>query len=239
MQDIIIIDFVIVTLVVLTIILYILLKRVIKNINENAKKAYLFKLQQLNDQIEKPKEVVKKEKPKEEIKYEESGPAKQIIVQSDASYSSEDFVKKMKEIERKFKFDNEKLVLDFIKNNMEEENMTLYNHLNAFKDALMEAKNTALVEEINKDDILALASDDVKDIITKYFSSEDTIDPLIVLERIDIEIRKCDPTVYVLVGLEEENYDYINKCIQTVYDQTIYKGVKIYYHNKLFDYSLD
>ena len=49
---------------------------------------------------------------------------------------------------------------------------------------------------------------------------------------------KCDPTIYVYVGNNHYNYDYINKRIKTLYSDEIYKGIKIIYLNKLYDYSL-
>ena len=51
-------------------------------------------------------------------------------------------------------------------------------------------------------------------------------------------IDQNDQTIYVRVGKKEENYDHLNNNIKTIYDESIIKGIKIVYQNKLFDYSL-
>jgi hypothetical protein len=48
----------------------------------------------------------------------------------------------------------------------------------------------------------------------------------------------CDPTIYVIVGGEDENYDKLDDRIKTIFDDRVYKGIKIIYKNKLYDYSL-
>ena len=47
------------------------------------------------------------------------------------------------------------------------------------------------------------------------------------------------PRVLVYVGKKDENYDYLSKYIKTVYSRDIYKGIKIVYRNKIYDYSLN
>ena len=58
------------------------------------------------------------------------------------------------------------------------------------------------------------------------------------LNYIEYETSKCDPTVYIMVGEEKINFDYIDKRIKTVYSPKIYKGIQIIYKNKMYDYSL-
>ena len=43
----------------------------------------------------------------------------------------------------------------------------------------------------------------------------------------------------VYVGDKSENYDYLSKYIKTIYSADIYKGIKIKYQNKIYDYSLN
>lgn len=47
------------------------------------------------------------------------------------------------------------------------------------------------------------------------------------------------PQVLVYVGRKDENYDYLSKYIKTVYSKDIYKGIKIIYRKKIYDYSLN
>ena len=65
------------------------------------------------------------------------------------------------------------------------------------------------------------------------FNMEDFIDYLNKL----IELN--DPTVVVLVPNDKVNYDYIDKNIKTKVSDGIYKGIKILYRNKVYDFSLN
>lgn len=48
-----------------------------------------------------------------------------------------------------------------------------------------------------------------------------------------------NPNILVYVGSKTENYDYLSKYIKTVYSKDIYKGIKIIYRNRIYDYSLN
>ena len=52
-------------------------------------------------------------------------------------------------------------------------------------------------------------------------------------------IELNDPTVTILVSSNKENYDYIDKKIKTKVSNSIYKGIKILYRNKVYDFSLN
>ena len=41
----------------------------------------------------------------------------------------------------------------------------------------------------------------------------------------------CDPTIYIVIGDEDEDYNHIDDRIETIYDEKVYKGVKIIYKN--------
>ena len=48
-----------------------------------------------------------------------------------------------------------------------------------------------------------------------------------------------NPTITVYVGDKNESYDNLSKYIKTIYSKDIYKGIKIKYQNKIYDYSLN
>lgn len=48
-----------------------------------------------------------------------------------------------------------------------------------------------------------------------------------------------NPLIVVYVGDKNENYDYLSDNIKTIYSTDIYKGIKIKYQNKIYDYSLN
>ena len=39
--------------------------------------------------------------------------------------------------------------------------------------------------------------------------------------------------------MNHDNYDYLSKYVKTVYSKDIYKGIRIVYRNKIYDYSLN
>ena len=48
-----------------------------------------------------------------------------------------------------------------------------------------------------------------------------------------------DPTITVYVGNKNEKYEYLNKNIKTKVDRNIYRGIKIGYRGKIYDFSLN
>lgn len=47
-----------------------------------------------------------------------------------------------------------------------------------------------------------------------------------------------NPKITILVGNKSENYDHLSKYIETVFNNKIYRGIKIIYRNKVYDFSL-
>lgn len=47
------------------------------------------------------------------------------------------------------------------------------------------------------------------------------------------------PNIMVYVGTRSENYDHLSKYIKTIYSKDIYKGIRIIYRKKIYDYSLN
>ena len=46
------------------------------------------------------------------------------------------------------------------------------------------------------------------------------------------------PNIKVLVGNKNENYNYLSDYIETIYNDKIYRGIKIIYRKKIYDFSL-
>ena len=70
-------------------------------------------------------------------------------------------------------------------------------------------------------------------ISSNKFNMEDFID---YLNRL-IELN--DPTVTVLVPSKNMNFNYIDNKIKTKVSDSIYRGIKILYRNKVYDFSLN
>ena len=70
----------------------------------------------------------------------------------------------------------------------------------------------------------------------KLVTSENNIENFI--DYLDQLVDLNNPKVRILVGNKSENYDHLSKYIETVYNDKIYRGIKIVYKNKVYDFSL-
>ena len=70
----------------------------------------------------------------------------------------------------------------------------------------------------------------------KLISSECTIDNFI--DYLDQLVDLNNPKVLILVGNTQENYDHLSDYIETKYNSRIYRGIKIIYRGKVYDFSL-
>ena len=59
------------------------------------------------------------------------------------------------------------------------------------------------------------------------------------LEYLNELLDLNSPMIQVYVGSKSENYDYLSKYIKTIYSKDIYKGIRIIYRKRIYDYSLN
>jgi len=90
----------------------------------------------------------------------------------------------------------------------------------------------------NIDEVSNIINNEDKEILDEYQLYNEKFNFYDFINYIDNEITKVDPTIYVFVGNQKENYNYIDKRVKTLYRDTIYKGIIIVYRNKMYDYSL-
>ena len=53
-------------------------------------------------------------------------------------------------------------------------------------------------------------------------------------QLVDLNSQK----IVILVGSKNENYDHLSEYIETKYNDKIYRGIKIVYKNRVYDFSL-
>lgn len=70
----------------------------------------------------------------------------------------------------------------------------------------------------------------------KLIESDNSIDSFI--DYLDQLVDLNNPKIRILVGNKSENYDHLSKYIETVYNDKIYRGIKIIYRGKVYDFSL-
>lgn len=244
-----IISFVVIILLVLA--MSLILKNTVKTIDDKSKSYFVDKLKQydyLIDEKEKKlseleEELEKRKNGLEENKTREGKPTYDfdnsiIDLLTETNYLDKNIFAINKKIEEKFIINYEDLIKDFLANIKSDNKYDFCINLrNKFTpqeiykieimlpDEREEYLNEFLTKEEHKVYEIFLSSNN--------FNMEDFID---YLNRL-IELN--NPTITVLVPNKNINYDYIDKRIKTKVSDSIYKGIKILYRNKIYDFSLN
>ena len=142
-------------------------------------------------------------------------------------------------IDEVFIYDNEKIIKEFIKNTDDSKNFEICEKIQkkfTFK-KIYELKTLSL-DELEAKLKKMLKSDEYKILeIYKNTHKKFRIDGFI--NYLDELIKLNDPTITIYVGNKNEKYEYLDKNIKTKLDKSIYRGVKIGYRGKIYDFSLN
>lgn len=244
-----IISFVVIILLVLA--MSLILKNTVKTIDDKSKSYFVDKLKQydyLIDEKEKKlseieEELEKRKNGLEENKTREGKPTYDfdnsiIDLLTETNYLDKNIFAINKKIEEKFIINYEDLIKDFLSNIKGDNRYDFCVKLrNKFTPDEIYNIELMLPEERNAYLKKTLSEEEYKVyeiyLASNKFNMEDFID---YLNRL-IELN--DPTVVVLVPNDKVNYDYIDKNIKTKVSDSIYKGIKILYRNKVYDFSLN
>ena len=244
-----IISFVVIILLVVA--MSLILKNAVKTIDEKSKSYFVDKLKEYDYLIDEKEKRLSEleselEKRKNGLKDNTFGSSKPnydfdtsiIDLLTETSYLDKNIFEINKRIEEKFIINYEDLIKDFL-SNINEDNKY---------DFCLNLRNKFTPEEIYKIEIMLDSEREeyLKEFLNKEeymvyeifissnrFNMEDFVDYLNRL--IDLN----DSTVTVLVSSKNINFDYIDKKIKTKVSDNIYKGIKILYRNKVYDFSLN
>lgn len=237
---------VIIVLFVLTLVMFFLLKKIVQEINHQSKEYFALKLQDYDDLVEeREKRLIELEKNKEKIRLEEEGDSEQeaaVVCVSDKlpEYQVDGLLQKMKAIDEEFDLDNDRIVTLFLKENQSRANEMVHQELLALKKYLGQYEVYRKISG-NKQllfDVIQRLSPASQERINQYHLATNRFTINDFLEYLEVEIRKSDPVIYIEVGDKDLNYDQWDARIKTVYNDKIYKGIRIRYQDKLYDYSL-
>ncbi len=227
----------------------------VRKINSMLKKVYIDKLQQY-DYLINEKEIrstqleqnisakvayyqeilerIEALKEKEEKKDNNS-----VVLPTEADFEDENILEGYKKIKEGFGFDKDKIIKDFIDNNVSNDNhdyevyckiKNYFTHKVTYKIATYSKDEQKLiVSNLLTEEEQGL----VKNILNmRKFSIEQ------FLNRLDDLIDKNNPTITIYVGDKNENYDKFSNQIVTKYDKKIVDGFKIEYKGRIYDYSI-
>ena len=238
-------------IILLVVLMSLILKNAVKEVDKKSKSYFVDKLQEydyLIDEKEKKlseleSELEKRKNGLKENSLSDTSPnydfdTSIIDLLTETNYLDKNIFEINKKIEQRFIINYEDLIKDFL-SNIKDENKYDFcvklrngftpNEIYNIELMLPEERNKYLKQELTKEEYkvyeIYLSSN--------RFNMEDFID---YLNRL-IELN--DPTVTILVSSNKENYDYIDKKIKTKVSNSIYKGIKILYRNKVYDFSLN
>jgi hypothetical protein len=249
MLEIIIAVFIVVILMVG--LMFVVLKRMVRTINESSKSYFVDKLQNYDEliaakentlnnlithiknlSIEEANTLLDDKELDDNFYYDFDIP----------SYQDENFFENYRKINEKFNLGNIEIVNKFLSTVFKEEDTRYYQFLISFRkklnhDFIYNALTISEEEQIKffKD---VLSEDEMK-LINQYILENGKYDLLNFISYLDDLIRKSDPTIYIKVASKNENFNYLNKYISTEYSTDLYVGILIIYKNKLYDYSLN
>ena len=228
--------------------IYFILKGIFSSINEKGKEYFALKLSELDKK--KPHNDEKKEEEKEE------GTKTQVTVPEETNqnqgsivlyqsknvnnFDVKDVLQLVKKIDTKFNYDDRYIVEEFVKQTKNDNNTEKFNKLTEIKKLIEKTgiynlliANDESIEKL-KNDISNIDSD----IILRYESINECFDVENFIAYIDIEIKKNDPFIYVMVGDKSVSFDDLGEKVKTIYKEEVYKGIKILYKGNIYDYSL-
>lgn len=242
----------IVIICILVLFMFIILKGTVKKINSQTKLYFVDKLQEydylINQKEEKLNQINKEIKEKEQTIEEENNGKNISQYEFDyniinlfnkTKYQDKNIFELTKKIDTKFNIDYVALLNQFIKNIKDDGTYQF----------CLDLKNKFTSDKIYE--LKAMDKEEQQEYLKTYLNKEEyqiyllfqnlnqktNIDGFIdyINELIDLN----NPNLIVYVGNEKENYDYLSKYIKTIYSKEIYKGIKIIYRNKIYDYSLN
>ena len=246
--------FIFVSLVVaiLVFLMFLILKKTVRIVNEQTKSYFVNKLQGYDDIIREKEN--KLQEIEDLIKDKENGKNKEnnsnrvresyafdtnvIDLLNSTKYQDKNIFELNKKIDEKFVVNYEELVKDFLTfcddSNDYEFCLELRNKFDSekiyeFKSVLPEERDSKFREFLTDREYKVYEA-------FKTIISEHTIENLI--DYLDQIVNLNNPKITILVGNRIENYDHLSDYIETIYNDKIYRGIKIIYKNKVYDFSL-
>lgn len=230
--------------------MYKILKKTVDKVNEQTKTYFVDKLQVYDELIDekesKLNEINEKleNKKKELEKYSDTNSKKNytfdksiIDIMADADYKQSFFNELQKKIDNDFDFDYEKIILEFIEKNVDDKDyFACINIKNKFNSKLIYKIKSQIDLE---DAILNELNEEEKNIFLDFKKKNKTIKIEDFINYIDELLSTTSPYIEVQVASNKQNYDHLSKYIKTVVNDSIYKGIKIIYKNKVYDFSLN
>lgn len=231
-------------------IMFLILKNTVKKINSQTKTYFVDKLQEydylINEKEAKLKEINEQIKNK---KFDESTITKDktgnyefdsniIDLFNSTKYQDKAVFELSKKINENFIIDYESLVRDFLEQIKGDNKYDFCLNLrNKFNPRVIYEAKTKTSDELDTYLKSFLTGEEYKIYdIYKIVMNKKSINGFI--NYLDELIDLNNPNIKIYVSNEKENYDHLSNYIKTIVSNDIYKGIRIVYKNKIYDFSL-
>ncbi len=188
---------------------------------ENYKK----KKEQEVGEIDRPEEVT-------EIRYNLNVP----------DYRETQFFSNYKEVKRIFNQNNDKIIKNFIAEHRNQTEAKKYKSLKKIRDKFDDDAiyNVLTLEPNEQIEVLAevLTAKEKKDIDFENICKVENFTIRKLIEKLDEQLEKIDPTVYIYTNNLDSRYDLIDDDIIVKPYNNMSEGIIIKYRDKIYDYSI-
>lgn len=245
--------FIVVCLVVafLILLMFLILRKTVRIVNEQTKSYFVNKLQgfddliterelKLNeiDELIKSRELGKEENKKELSKGGYAFDTSVINLFNSTQYQDKNVFELNRKIDENFVVNYEELISDFL--TFCEDNKD-YEFCLKLRDKFDSEKiyNLKSMMELEMEEEMKRFLDEKEYKIYEAFKliiNDHSIENFVIY--LDQLVDLNSPKVVILVGNKHENYDHLSEYIETKYNDKIYRGIKIVYKNKVYDFSL-
>ncbi|MDY3934371.1 MAG: hypothetical protein SOZ11_02350 [Bacilli bacterium] len=232
--------------------MFVILKKTVRIVNSQTKSYFVNKLQGYDDLIRdkesklseideliKDKEKgIKEDNTHNDVKTGYAFDTNVIDLLNSTQYQDKNIFELNKKIDENFVVNYEELVKDFLALCDEDKDYDFCLNLRGkfSSDAIYDLKS--MMSDKQEEELKEMLSNKEYKVYEafKLVVSDHSIDNFI--DYLDQLVDLNNPKITILVGNKSENYDHLSENIETVFNDKIYRGIKIIYRNKVYDFSL-
>lgn len=243
----------ILVIVALVFFMFFILKGTVKKINTQTKLYFVDKLQEydylINQKEEKLNQINQEIRDRELKNVDNEVSSKKNTYEFDyqiidllnkTQYQDKNFFELNKKIEEKFNIDYVGLLKSFLEKVVDDGTYQFcINFKNKFTSEVI--YKLKIMDSLEQDKYLKDVLEGKEYNIYKLYSMMAVKDASVdgFMEYLNELIDLNSPNVLVYVGSKSINYDYLGKYVKTIYSKDIYKGIRIIYRKRIYDYSLN
>ena len=224
--------------------MFLILKKTVKIVNSQTKSYFVNLIEAKENKLNEIEELIKNretglKEEKEENKGKEYNFDTDVIdLLNQTKYQDKNVFELNKKIDEKFVINYEELIKDFLSFTDDNKDYDFCSKLRdkfdsdtiyKFKTVIPSKLDEAYREYLNDREYSVY---EAFKLVTVQNTIENFIDYLDRMKELN------SPYIKILVGSRNENYNYLSEYIETIFSSKIYRGIKIIYKNKIYDFSL-